>query len=135
MNIFNQELRNAPCGIVFNENDEVLLVQSKAPSLKWGPPAGFPEYGESPSETIEREVAEETGISCEVIAPLGDCEYPELNTRLVIYVCMSLFGSIICPGEAAAVKWFSMDSLPENLSLSADYLYKAYELYRISTGI
>ncbi|MDO4482467.1 MAG: NUDIX hydrolase [Bacillota bacterium] len=135
MNIFSQELRNAPCGIVFNEKDEVLLVQRRFPPLVWGPPAGFPDHGETPPETIEREVLEETGVSCEILAPLGIYEYPEVNARLLTYVCLYLFGSLRCSYESKNVGWFSIDNLPEEISPPKEVFIKAYDLYKISTSI
>ncbi len=135
MNIFTQELKNAPCGIVFNEKEEVLLVQRRFPPLAWGPPAGFPDFGESPAETIEREVMEETGISCEILAPLGDFEYPEVNARLIIYVCAYLFGNLRCSYESKNVGWFPIDDLPDELSPSKEVFLKAYDLYKISNSI
>ena len=135
MNIFDQELRNAPCGIIFNEKDEVLLVQRRFPPQAWGPPAGFPDRGESPRETIEREVLEETGITCEVMAPLGDYEFPEVRARLLIYVGMYLYGNLRCSYESKNVGWFSMDNLPEDISPSKDVILKAYDLYTISANI
>ena len=135
MNIFSQELRNAPCGIVFNERDEVLLVQRRFPPLTWGPPAGFPDSGETPAETIEREVMEETGITCEVIAPLGVYEYPEVNARLLTHVAVYIFGSLRCSYESKNVGWFALDALPEELSPPKEIIMKAYELYKITNSI
>ena len=135
MNIFEQELRNAPCGIIFNEKDEILLVQRRFPPLAWGPPAGFPDRGEAPQDTIEREVLEETGISCEVIAPLGDFDYPDVHARLLIYVGMYLFGTLRCSYESKNVGWFSLDQLPENISPSKEIFQKAFDLYQITKNI
>ena len=135
MNIFDKELRNAPCGIIFNEEDKVLLVQRRFPPLMWGPPAGFPDSNESPAETIEREVFEETGISCEVMAPMGDFDYPESNARLLIYVGMYVFGKLRCSYESKNVGWFSLDELPEDLSPPKEIIEKAFELYKISQSI
>ncbi len=135
MNIFDQELRNAPCGIIFNENDEVLLVQRRFPPMSWGPPAGFPDSNESPPETIEREVFEETGISCEIMAPLGDYEFPEVRARLLIYVGMYVFGKLRCSYESKNVGWFPMDKLPEELSPPEEVIKKAFDLYKIAQSV
>jgi 8-oxo-dGTP diphosphatase len=36
---------------------------------RWGLPSGFVEKGESPEETLRREVLEELGVQCDVVAP------------------------------------------------------------------
>jgi 8-oxo-dGTP pyrophosphatase MutT (NUDIX family) len=38
---------------------------------RWGLPSGFIEKGESPEETLCREVAEELGVDCTVVGPRG----------------------------------------------------------------
>lgn len=128
-------MKNAPCGIVFNEKNEVLLVLRRFPPLSWGPPGGFPDYGENPRDTVEREVAEETGITCVTLAPLGDYEYEEYDARLNIYVCSYLFGTLRCSYESKNVGWFSLDQLPENLSPPKEVFMKAFDLYQISLRI
>lgn len=135
MNLFNQELKKAPCGIIFNEKEEVLLVQRRFPPVTWGPPAGFPDFGESPEETIEREVVEETGVSCEILAPLGVYDYPEVNAQLMVYIGAYLFGSLRCSYESRNVGWFSIDNLPEDISPGKEIFQKAYDLYKIMTSI
>lgn len=52
--------------VVFNENDEVLLIQSKryiVMRLEWEVPAGSVEEGESKEEAVRRECLEETGCT------------------------------------------------------------------------
>jgi len=52
--------------VVFNENDEVLLIQSKryiVMRLEWEVPAGSVEEGESKEEAVRRECMEETGCT------------------------------------------------------------------------
>lgn len=52
--------------VVFNENDEVLLIQSKRYSvmrLEWEIPAGRIEAGETKEEAARRECMEETGCT------------------------------------------------------------------------
>ncbi|MBY6368395.1 NUDIX hydrolase [Rhodococcoides corynebacterioides] len=43
--------------------------------LLWSLPKGHIERGETPEQTAEREVAEETGINGTVLAPLGSIDY------------------------------------------------------------
>lgn len=60
---YPQEARSI---VVFNENDEVLLIQSKRYTvmrLEWEIPAGRIKVGESKEEAARRECMEETGCT------------------------------------------------------------------------
>lgn len=48
--------------VVFNKNDEILLVQEKADAC-WSLPGGWADVGFSPKEIAEKEVKEETGLN------------------------------------------------------------------------
>lgn len=55
-----------------NEPHAVLIARTdRRGRLLWSLPKGHIERGETPEETAVREVAEETGILGEVVAPLG----------------------------------------------------------------
>ncbi len=56
----------AVCLVLFNENDEILLIQSKRYTvmrMEWEIPAGRVEDGESKEEAARRECMEETGCT------------------------------------------------------------------------
>jgi 8-oxo-dGTP pyrophosphatase MutT (NUDIX family) len=57
----------AVCVVICNENDEILMIQSKryiTNRLEWEIPAGGIEKAETPEEAAKRECMEETG--CEI---------------------------------------------------------------------
>ncbi|XP_054895841.1 8-oxo-dGDP phosphatase NUDT18 isoform X2 [Poeciliopsis prolifica] len=60
------------CGVVFNEQEEVLMVQEAKPDCykQWYLPAGRVEVGESLQEALRREVKEEAGFDCQPITLL-----------------------------------------------------------------
>ncbi|XP_062452862.1 8-oxo-dGDP phosphatase NUDT18 [Rhea pennata] len=70
-------LRRNACYVVlavlFNERDEVLLVQEAKPECrgKWYLPAGRMEPGETIAAAVRREVREETGLECEPLTLLA----------------------------------------------------------------
>lgn len=86
-------------GIVFNINNEILIdnrceKELEAADGKWELPGGKMEFGESPEETVKREVFEETGFDVEVkkIIPYTNVsvwEYEEYLQHTVIfsYIC------------------------------------------------
>lgn len=58
-------------GLIKNKNNEFLLSQRYDPDildahLRWDLPGGTNEFGESPEETLKREILEETGLEVEV---------------------------------------------------------------------
>jgi 8-oxo-dGTP pyrophosphatase MutT (NUDIX family) len=64
-------------GVVYRrrgQETEVALI-SVGEGGRWQLPKGLVGRGESPEETALREVREETGLVCEVVAPLEKIEY------------------------------------------------------------
>jgi 8-oxo-dGTP pyrophosphatase MutT (NUDIX family) len=58
-------------GVIFNEAGQVLLMEHVFRAYyPWGLPGGWVERGESPAETVRREVEEELGLRVEVKALL-----------------------------------------------------------------
>ena len=54
-------------GVIFNEAGQMLLIEHVfRPHFPWGLPGGWVEYGETPAETVRREVEEELGLRVEV---------------------------------------------------------------------
>ncbi|MEQ2247329.1 hypothetical protein ILYODFUR_008283 [Ilyodon furcidens] len=60
------------CGVVFNDQEEVLMVQEAKHDCykQWYLPAGRVEVGESLEEALRREVREEAGFDCQPITLL-----------------------------------------------------------------
>ncbi|MGH9894387.1 MAG: NUDIX hydrolase [bacterium] len=57
--------------IIVNDNGGVLLVKHTYGHLNWELPGGTAEAGESPDETVLREVREETGLDVAVLHLTG----------------------------------------------------------------
>lgn len=60
MEIPNNFYRTAIKGLIFNKKNEFLLV--KEDMDYWDLPGGAMDFGESPEETLTREIREETGL-------------------------------------------------------------------------
>lgn len=54
-------------GIILSRDDKVLLIEHRKLGC-WLCPGGHMEPGEDPAQAVLREVAEETGLTCEIIS-------------------------------------------------------------------
>ena len=103
--------------VVGNDAGEILLVK-RADSGIWLYPTGWADVGYSPSEVVIKEVAEETGIACEVVQLLGVYDGLRLGfTRMpmysIVFHCRATGGALNGhPLETSDVGWFAEDALP-----------------------
>ena len=64
-------------GIVVENNNTLIVRRKKGEGdLQWQFPGGEMELGENEVETIERELLEETGLSCKAIKQIGERCHP-----------------------------------------------------------
>ena len=93
----------------------------------WGSPGGFCELGEHPTETVAREVLEETGLEVEVGDYLGtwvdvyadDPDESDAGVINVAYYMAALASDTparVDPAEVSELGWFSLDALPDALA-------------------
>jgi ADP-ribose pyrophosphatase YjhB (NUDIX family) len=113
--------KSAVGAVVGNDAGEILLVQ-RADSGIWLYPTGWADVGYSPAEVAVKEVAEETGIHCEVVGLLAVMDGLRLGfTRVPMYSlvfhCRAIGGELQAhPLETSDVGWFAEDSLPTPLA-------------------
>jgi 8-oxo-dGTP pyrophosphatase MutT (NUDIX family) len=93
-------------------------------SLAWGLPKGLVEPGEAESTAAVREVLEETGLTAEVMQPLGDVSYfyvwdGERVRKQVTFFLMRATGGDVSrhDHELEEVRWFAIAEAIER----ADY--------------
>lgn len=107
--------------IVLNENDEILL-QLRSDTNDWGLPGGGMEIGDSFEETAKKELFEETGLIAQELTLVGLASGKELYYKFphgdeiynatAIYRTTSVTGTIKKNEESKALKYFSLDELP-----------------------
>ena len=111
--------------------DGKVLLQRRADDHTWAIHGGCLEPGESTEETAIREVQEELGItplSLEFYSILSGKDmffrYPNGDEAYIVsvtYFCDSFSGEIkLDPVEVAEVRWFDVDSLPDNIHAPID---------------
>ncbi|MGH8950900.1 MAG: NUDIX hydrolase [Acidimicrobiia bacterium] len=91
-------LIRAAGGVVFRKTPKGklrLLVAHRPQYDDWSLPKGKADSGEEPEETAVREVLEETGYRCRIVAPVGTTRY-----RI--------------QGGVKEVNWFAMRPLPDS---------------------
>jgi 8-oxo-dGTP pyrophosphatase MutT (NUDIX family) len=91
--------------------------------LLWSLPKGHIEQGETPEQTAEREVEEETGITGSVLAPLGSIDYwfvtegRRVHKTVHHYLLRSLGGELSDEDvEVTEVAWVPLSELHSRLA-------------------
>lgn len=95
--------------------------ETRSGRLEWCVPKGHPEGDESIEAAAIREVAEETGLICEILAPLGIIDYKfqaggKLIHKTVHHFLMQQIGGELTiekdpDQEAVDVKWVALEEL------------------------
>ncbi len=105
-------------GVVFNE-DAILLVRERADG-KWTLPGGWVDVNESPSESVAREVFEESGYQAKALKLLACYDrnkHPHpphpYHVYKLFFHCEILGGSPSTSYETDGVDFFKQDAIPE----------------------
>lgn len=112
--------------VIINDNNEILLLlRKKSPECGyWTIPGGTVEFGERVEEAIVREVQEELGVQCAIVDLLGVTNHivASEGTHWVspAYLVKIVSGQPqnIEPHSHAEMKWFPIDHLPENPTIT-----------------
>jgi len=107
--------------VVGNDRGEILLVQ-RADSGIWLYPTGWADIGYSASEVAVKEVAEETGIECEVVQLIAVLDglrlgFTQIPLYSLVFHCRAKGGELAAhPLETRDVGWFARDALPSPIA-------------------
>jgi 8-oxo-dGTP diphosphatase len=103
----------AASAAVFRDG-RVLIARRANPPQLWSLPGGKVEPGESDAQAAVREVREETGVDCEIVALAdeGELVLPDVRYRLHAFAARWRAGQARPGPEASAVEWVR----PEELS-------------------
>jgi ADP-ribose pyrophosphatase YjhB (NUDIX family) len=110
-------------GVVFRD-DKLLLVREKSDG-RWTVPGGWADVCESPAESVEREILEESGFvtrATKILAVLDRGKHPHeppfaFHVYKIFVRCTLLGGSEAVSSETDAAGFFGEAEIPE-LSLS-----------------
>ena len=111
--------------IIRNGEGKILLQQRSDNSL-WGLPGGSTDPGESPAQTVVREVYEETGLRVKperLLGLLGGKVHTHPNgdqteMTIAIFACRIVGGTLASlDGESVRLEFFSSDEFPKSAML------------------
>ncbi len=108
---------------VFDPSGRVLLVREVSDLHRWSLPGGWCDIRESPRQAIEREVAEEAGLTVRAVHLAGVVDrelWPhtpvyDRHIYKLLFVCAPLdeLDPSFTSEETSEVAWFEVDDLPE----------------------
>jgi ADP-ribose pyrophosphatase YjhB (NUDIX family) len=112
-------------GAVFDDDGRILMVREVADSGRWTLPGGWADVNQSPSESVIREVREESGLEVTVrkLAAVYDRDRHAHRPPLPFHVFKLFFicdiaGGAPAPGpETSEVAFFARSELPQDLSI------------------
>lgn len=118
-------------GAIIIQDSRVLLVKRNHPPIQgqWSIPGGVLEVGELVRDAVVREAREETGLVVEAGELLGVFDRilrhadgrVQYHYLLVDFLCRPVAGELCAASDAADVRWFTREELPE-LKLAEDTL-------------
>ncbi len=105
--------------VIFDQDQRILLVREKNDG-NWTLPGGWCDIGESPSESVAREVEEETGLEVRVTRLLALFDKlkhdhpPQLpHAYKCFFLCDVSGGNVVTEtNETSGCAYFSLDNLP-----------------------
>ncbi|MEY9974047.1 8-oxo-dGTP diphosphatase [Lysinibacillus sp. RC46] len=122
--------------VIQNKANEILLVlRKKAPEAGcWSLPGGKVDYMETIENAIIREIKEELGVDIDITGLVCVTNHI-IQTENIHYVAPT-FAARITNGEVRnrephaleKVHWFSIDEIPENITMTTEYALKQLKL-------
>lgn len=112
MRIMQDEFLVGATGIVFNDKNEVLLFKHTYRQQAWSLPGGYMKGKEHPSEGLEREIEEESGLIVSIDKELKVRTDRESSRLDICYVGTFIGGEFKKSAEVSDYEFFSFDNLP-----------------------
>jgi ADP-ribose pyrophosphatase YjhB (NUDIX family) len=112
MRFFQDQFLVGVTGVIFNEKDEVLLFKHVYRAHEWSLPGGYLKSGEHPSEGLEREIKEESGLVVSVDDTLitrTDRTTPRLD---ICYTGILIGGDFVPTNEVSEFGFFTIENFP-----------------------
>jgi 8-oxo-dGTP diphosphatase len=118
--------------LVDQSDKPILLIERKNPPFGWALPGGFVDVGETLEQAAVREAAEEISLPVKLKTLLGCYSNPKRDSRMhtvsAVYIAEAT-GTPKAADDAANVKSFSLNDLPERLAFDHRLILKDYLVY------
>jgi 8-oxo-dGTP pyrophosphatase MutT (NUDIX family) len=130
-------LQLAASAFILDDDGRVLLGR-RVDVMLWAPPSGIVQLGESPAQTLVREVLEETGLEVAADRLIGlytgpefDWTYPNGDQAQIIsaFFACRVLGGVLTPdySEFVSLGYFASDVLPTLMPRYVRMLRDAFE--------
>ncbi|MBK5286881.1 MAG: NUDIX domain-containing protein [Acidimicrobiia bacterium] len=102
---------------IFDADERVLLVH-RSDDRKWGLVSGFVDPGETPADTIVREIAEEVGLDAtvvELVDAIGrpaNAQFGPHGLVAIVFLCTVAPGEIVISHESIDARYRPIDEVP-----------------------
>ncbi|CAN5287404.1 NUDIX domain-containing protein [soil metagenome] len=128
MGLFQDKFLVGVTGVIFNDQNEILLFKHTYRANLWSLPGGYLKGGEHPKEGLEREIKEESNLivsADERMKIRTDRDTARLD---ITYYGSFIGGEFKKSKEVSEFKFFAFDKLPEISKTQLFFIDKALKL-------
>lgn len=112
MSLFQDKFLVGVTGIIFNDQNEILLFKHSYRSHQWSLPGGYLKGGEHPKEGLEREIKEESGLVVSVDESLKTRTDRDTALLDMCYTGVLIGGEFVPTHEVSEYGFFAVDKMP-----------------------
>lgn len=112
MRLFQDRFLVGVTGIIFNDQNEILLFKHTYRSHAWSLPGGYLKSGEHPREALEREIKEESGLVVSIDDSLKTRTDRDTARLDMCYIGVLIGGDFSPTHEVSEFGFFTQDNLP-----------------------
>lgn len=135
MRVVNDEFLIGLTGIIFNDKNEVLLFKHRYRKIQWSLPGGYLKAKEHPTEGLEREIQEESGLVVAIDEALRIRTDRNEGRLDLCYLGTFIGGEFKESDEVVQYGFFSFDNLPMILSDQVLFIKEALEQRKAMTPV
>lgn len=112
MRFFQDQFLIGVTGVIFNDQNEVLLFKHVYRAHSWSLPGGYLKAGEHPREGLEREIKEESSLVVSIDEQLKTRTDRDSARIDICYLGVLIGGDFKPSAEVSEYGFFTQDNLP-----------------------